>query len=77
MPILIVAGSQEQLKQGKGESMLTITQAAARLGVGERTLRIYVGKGRITPYDERLMGCLLFSEPSVEELKESMMKDGY
>lgn len=74
---MIVAGTEAQLKEGKGEAMLTVTQAAARLGIGERTLRIYITKDRITPFEERLMGSLLFAESDVETLKQQMMKDGY
>jgi len=77
VPILIVAGTEPELKTGKGEAMLFLTQAAARLGVTERTLRLYVEAGKITPYDERLMGSLLFPEAEVERFKLGRMKDGY
>ncbi len=77
MPIMIVVGSEEELKAGRGEPALTFTQAAARLGVTVLTLRKYIEKALITPFEERLSGALLFPESAVEQLRQSRLRDGY
>lgn len=77
MPVMIVVGTAEELKQGKGQLALTHTQAAARIGCAEATLRKYVGEGKITPYAERLMNAVLYTEAAVEVLKATKMNDSF
>lgn len=77
MPVMIVVGTAEELKNGKGHLAYTQTQAAARVGCTEMTLRRYVRDGKITPYAERLMGAVLYTENDVETLKASMLNDRY
>lgn len=74
MPIAIVAGSDEELKAGKGRMMLTRTQAAARLGVAERRITGLVEEGQLTPYEERLFHIPLFPADEVEELRQKRLK---
>jgi len=77
MPILLVAGTKEELRSGKGKVVIPITQAAAALGVNENTLRRLIEKNQITPYPERMRGMPLFLEEEVEKLRESREKDSY
>lgn len=77
MPVMIVVGTSEELKAGKGVLAMTHTQAAARIGCNELTLRKYVAQGRITPYPERFMNAVLYVEKDVETLKASKLAEGY
>jgi hypothetical protein len=77
MPIAFIAGTDEQIKAGKGELLLTTTQAAARLGMNERRLRMLVEQNVLTPYDERIFNVPLFVAKEIEQLRESRLKRGY
>jgi len=77
MPILIIVGSKDELRSGKGKVVIPITQAAAALGINENTFRRLIEKDLITPYPERMRGMPLFLEDEVEKLRESREKAGY
>jgi hypothetical protein len=74
MPIAIIAGTDEEIRSGKGRLMLTRTQAAARLGVAERRISDLVEEGEITPFEERLFHIPLFVADEVEELRKKRLK---
>lgn len=75
MPIAIIAAETEkELEDGKGERMLTRTQAAARLGVTERRISHFVTAGELTPWDERLFHVPIFPESSIEQLRISRLR---
>lgn len=63
-----VVGTPEELAAGRGEIAVTITQAAARLGVSEKTLREWVEEGRIAPVG-RCARIALFRTGDVEKLR--------
>ena len=74
MPIAFVAGTEEEIKAGKGKLLLTATQAAARVGINERRLRQLVDKDEITPYEEKVCNMPLFLLEDVEALRQSRLK---
>jgi DNA polymerase III delta subunit len=74
MPIVIIAGTDDEIKAGKAQTMLTRTQAAARLGVTERRIKEFVDNADLTPYEERLFHIPLFAANDVEELRQSRLK---
>lgn len=74
MPIAIIAGSDEDLQAGRGERLLTRTQAAARLGVTEKRIYAFVEQNELTPYEEKLFHIPLFPESEVEELRKRRLK---
>lgn len=74
MPIAIVAGTDEEIRAGKGQLMLTRTQAAARLGVTERRVSHFVVNGELTPYEEKLFHVPLFPADEIEQFRKSRLK---
>lgn len=77
MPIAFIAGTDEQIQAGKGELLLTTTQAAARLGMNERRLRMLVEEGKLKAYGERYCNVPLFVAKDVETLREAQLKRGF
>lgn len=77
MPIAIIAGTDEELRSGKGERMLTRTQAAARLGVTEKRIYEFVNRDELTPYEEKLFHIPLFPENEVEALRQRRLKRSF
>lgn len=77
MPIAIMAGTDDEIRTGKAQIMLTRTQAAARLGVTERRIKQFVDDGILTPYEEKLFHIPLFPSNEVEEVRQSRLKRGY
>jgi predicted DNA-binding transcriptional regulator AlpA len=77
MPILYIYGTSVELSSGKGRSIVTRVQAAARLGLTERTISVMTQKGVITPCPERLGRIPMFFEEEIEELKEKREKEHY
>lgn len=78
MPIFtIYADTEEALRSGKGQVALTSTQAAAKLGVHERSIRTFVKDGILTPCPEK-SGCSpLYLECDVIQLLEDRKKRHY
>ena len=77
MPLAIIAGSDEEIRSGKGQLMLTRTQAAARLGVSERRVNRFVEDGDLTPYEEKIFNSPLYPNDEVEHLRVSRLKRSY
>lgn len=77
MPIAIVVGDEQAIRSGKGKLALTSTQAAAKLGIHERSLRRIVTQGLITPCEEKHGAFLLFAEDDVEQLRKSRLRRSY
>ena len=77
MPIVFVAGSREEIRSGRGKVVVSLTQAAAALGVNEATFRRLVAQNAITPYPERIRGMPLYLEDEVEKLRLQREKQGY
>lgn len=72
-----MSGSPDDIRQGRGQIMLTVTQTAARLGVTERTVRRFVDATVLTPHEEKFANIPLFFEDDVEKLREERSKRGY
>lgn len=77
MSIVIVAGTPDDIRQGRGRIVLSVTQTAARLGVTERTVRRLVETAVLTPHEEKLANTPLFFEEDVERVRESRMRRGF
>lgn len=80
MPVLILAGSPEELSRGKGRPLLTRTEAAARLGISERSLANIIAADKLTPYPERPAGCarmVYFLLDDVVALKDERANNGW
>ncbi len=77
MPIAFFAGTDEQIRAGKGELLLSSTQAAVRLGLNERRLRMLVEEGVIAPYEERVYNMALYLATEVEKVRASRHKRGF
>lgn len=77
MPIVILVGETSEIERGRGRPALTRTQAAARLGVGEKSLYQMIERMELTPYNERLFNSPLFLAEEVESLREKRMKRGF
>ncbi len=78
MPIFTVyAETEQELRAGKGQVALTSTQAAAKLGTHERSIRTLVKAGLLTPCPEK-SGCSpLYLEHDIMVLLESKRKAHY
>jgi hypothetical protein len=74
MPIAIICGTDSDLSSGKGQLLLTRTQAAARLGVTERLFKKLVANADLSPYEEKLFNIPLYQESDIEELRKSRLR---
>lgn len=77
MPIGFVGGTWEDIRVGKGEPLLTTTQAAFRLGTNEGRIRQFVDQDILTPYEEKLYNSPLFRASDIEKLRSERMKRGF
>lgn len=80
MPVVTLAGSELEIKQGKGKILLTRTEAAARLGISERSLANIIADNKLTPYPERPAGCarmVYFLKDDVDSLKDERANNGW
>lgn len=77
MPIGFIGGTDEEIRTGKGELLLTTTQAAFRLGTNEGRVREFVSSDVLTPYEERVFNSPLFRAADVEKLRLARMKRGF
>lgn len=66
--VYVLVGSPEQIKAGRGETALTIEQAAARLRLSISTTRRLVQSGRL-PVVATFARTQLFRESDVERLR--------
>lgn len=66
--VQVVVGTPEQIRAGVAETAVTTTQAAARLGVCENTIRNMVRSGEIVSCG-RFSKTDLFLESDVERLR--------
>lgn len=77
MPIVILVGENNEIERGQGRPALTRTQAAARLGIAEKSIYRMIENMELTPYKERLFNSPLFIEEDVEKLREKRLKNAY
>jgi predicted DNA-binding transcriptional regulator AlpA len=77
MPIVILVGEAEEIAAGKGRQALTRTQAAARLGIAEKSIYRLIENMELTPYPERLFNSPLFLADEVEELRQKRLKTSF
>ena len=80
MPVVVLAGSQDEIAKGKGRILLTRTEAAARLGISERSLANIISENKLTPYPERPAGCarmVYFLCEDVDALKDERANNGW
>jgi predicted DNA-binding transcriptional regulator AlpA len=77
MPIVILVGEAEEIEAGKGRPALTRTQAAARLGIAEKSIYRLIENMELTPYPERLFNSPLFIEQEVEDLRQKRLKTSF
>lgn len=80
MPVVTLCGSSEELARGKGKPLLTRTEAAARLGISERSLANIIADNKLTPFPERPAGCarmVYFLLEDVDALKDERANNGW
>lgn len=80
MVLCVAADSFEDLMKGRGRILLTRTEAAARLGISERSLANIIAADKLTPYPERPAGCarmVYFLEEDVQALKDERANNGW
>lgn len=77
MPIGFIGGTDEEIRAGKGELLLTTTQAAYRLNTNENRVREFVNQNVLTPYEERVFNIPLFRASEIEKLRTQRLKRGY
>ena len=70
MPFAIIWGKDDEDLDQNAVRALTITAAAARIGVSEKTLKRAIKNGDISPCDEKLFNIPLVLEPVVDEYRE-------
>lgn len=78
--VITLAGTPEEISKGKGRMLLTRTEAAARLGVSERSLANIIADDKLTPYPERPAGCarmVYFLADDVDALKDERANNGW
>jgi len=74
VPIVVLVGTEEELKNGKGRVGLSAEAAASRLNIGGRGFRKLVANGEISPYEERLGPLTFYEEPDVEKLRQTRLR---
>jgi hypothetical protein len=70
----------EDIVRGKGKILLTRTEAAARLGISERSLANLISADKLTPHAERPAGCarmVYFLEEDVQALRDERANNGW
>lgn len=79
MPFFVIyAENEEQLRKGNGKLVYNSTQAAAKIGLHERKIRLLVKKGQLTPVDEIHMGVSpMYLEEDILKVIESRKKSSY
>lgn len=75
MPFILLYGTHDDVKSGTGRPVVTKTQAAARLGVAERTFDRFIEMANITPCDERFGNRPVFFEEDIETIKANREKN--
>ena len=69
--VVMLIGEPEQIRAGRGEVVITVAQACARLGLSESGLRQYINAGELVPV-AKVAKARLFKEADVEELRNRM-----
>lgn len=77
MPLAIVVGTEEEIRAGNARIAFNKTETAAAVGISVRTLELMVRRGKITPYEERCLGSLVFLQDDALKLREDISKRGY
>lgn len=68
--LILLLGEEDELKAtGKGETVMTVTEAARELGVLRQSVLKMVKNGKITPA-AWWEGKLLFTESEIRDMKE-------
>ena len=67
--LLMVVGTAEDLAAGRGETVITVTEAAAVLGVSRQAVSKMVASDRLVPLT-RYEGAWLFKESDVRKLRD-------
>jgi excisionase family DNA binding protein len=68
--LILLLGEEDELKAtGKGETVMTVTEAAHELGVLRQSVLKMVRNGKITPA-AWWEGRLLFKESEIQDMKE-------
>lgn len=74
MAIIILVGTEEDLRRGTGERALITSEAQAVLKVGGRLFREMTQRGDLVPCDEQLGNYCLYLAKDVERLRQQRMK---
>lgn len=80
MVLCIAIDSPDDIIKGRGKILLTRTEAAARLGISERSLANIIAANKLTPYPERPAGCarmVYFLADEVAALKDERANNGW
>lgn len=76
MPIaILVAKNEGDFRSRTGRLAMTMSQAAAHLGVHHKTFEGFEQEGRIEPWPERLGPFKLYLADEVEKLKEERARE--
>ncbi len=70
MPIVVIAGTVEEVRSGKGQIVVTHTEAAAIAGVSFSTIRRLVELNQLTPYPERALGSPVYLLSDIEKIRD-------
>jgi len=70
MPVAIVFGTDRDIREGRGNTVLTSAQACARVGISSARLSQLVAKGALRQIG-RLGKSALYLEDDVEELRKT------
>lgn len=80
MVICLACNTYEDVLKGKARILLTRTEAAAKLGISERSLANLIAADKLTPYHERPAGCarmVYFLAEDVLALKDERANNGW
>ena len=80
MVVCLACNTFEDILKGRAKILLTRTEAAAKLGISERSLANLIAADKLTPYHERPAGCarmVYFLADDVMALKDERANDGW
>jgi hypothetical protein len=78
--VCLAISHHSDILAGRGKILLTRTEAAAKLGISERSLANLIAADKLTPYPERPAGCarmVYFLADDVESLRDERANNGW
>lgn len=80
MVVCLACNSMDEILKGKARMLLTRTEAAAKLGISERSLANLIAADKLTPFHERPAGCarmVYFLAEDVLTLRDERANNGW